>query len=301
MVDLTVKLCNSSLKNPVILASGIWGVTPETLVRASEYCGAVTIKSIGPKRREGNPNPAVVANEHYVHNAVGLPSSGIDDMDNKWEALKELKSPLIASCYGDTAEDYVNITEKIVPHKPALLELNISCPNKAKGMLFAQDPIETAKLVKAVKKVSGRIPISVKLTPNVTNIVEIAKAAEKSGADCITAINTVSGMLINPEARKPVLGFKCGGISGPAIKPIALKCVYDIYENVKIPIIGTGGVNTGRDAIEMIMAGASAVGVGSAVYYRGNDFLKLIVDEMKKWMLKNNVKSIPEIRGVAHE
>ena len=152
-----------------------------------------------------------------------------------------------------------------------------------------------------MKKNSGKIPVSIKLSPNVYNIKEIAKAAEKAGADAITAVNTVPGMVINVDARKPILSAKAGGVSGPALKPIAVRCVYEIYEAVKIPIIGTGGITYGKDAIEMIMAGATAVGIGTGVYYRGIGVFKKVCDEMEAWMKKNKVKSLDEIRGIAHK
>jgi len=169
------------------------------------------------------------------------------------------------------------------------------------SQVFGADKNLTRKLISSVKKVSKKVPIMPKLTPNVLDIADIAKACEKAGADAISAINTVTGMLINVETGKPVLSYKTGGLSGPLIKPIALRCVYDIYEEVKIPILGMGGICNGRDALEMIMAGANAVGVGSAIYYRGIGVFNKIVNEMKALMKKNNYKSIKEIIGRAHE
>ena len=159
----------------------------------------------------------------------------------------------------------------------------------------------TAKVTQIVKQNAGKIPVSIKLSPNVHDIKEIAHAAEKAGADAITAINTATGMAINIDARKPILANKIGGVSGPALKPIAVRCVYEIYETVKIPIIGTGGVTYGKDSIEMIMAGATAVGIGTGIYYRGIDIFKKVCGEMEQWMKKNKVKNLDEIRGCAHE
>ena len=169
------------------------------------------------------------------------------------------------------------------------------------GKPYYADPELTAKVTKEVKNNSGKIPISVKLSPNVHDIKEIAHAAEKAGANAITAINTASGMVIDIEARKPILANRIGGISGPALKPIAVRCVYEVYETVKIPIIGTGGVTYGKDAIEMVMAGATAIGIGTGIYYRGIGVFKKVCDEMEIWMKKNKIKNLNEIRGVAHK
>jgi len=169
------------------------------------------------------------------------------------------------------------------------------------GKPYYADPELTAKVTSAVKENSGKIPVSIKLSPNVYDIKEIAHSAEKAGADAITAINTVTGMVVDIDARKPVLANKIGGVSGPALKPIAVRCVYEIYETVKIPIIGTGGVTYGKDAIEMIMAGATAVGIGTGIYYRGIDIFRKVCNEMEIWMKKNKVKSLDEIMGCAHK
>ena len=297
-----VKFCNLKLRNPAVLASGILGTTVPILKRVYENgAAAVTIKSIGPEKREGHPNPKLLVLENSIVNCVGLPSAGYKNMKKKFLELQKLKFPVIWSIYGSSITDYVNITKEILKYKPDMIELNISCPNKEDGLVFGADKNLTRKLISSVKKVSKKVPIMPKLTPNVLDIADIAKACEKAGADAISAINTVTGMLINVETGKPVLSYKTGGLSGPLIKPIALRCVYDIYEEVKIPILGMGGICNGRDALEMIMAGANAVGVGSAIYYRGIGVFNKIVNEMKALMKKNNYKSIKEIIGRAHE
>jgi len=184
-----------------------------------------------------------------------------------------------------------------------MIEVNISCPNVSAefGSLFSSGCESAAKMTKIVKQHSGKTPVSVKLSPNVPNIAEVAKACEDNGADAITAINTVGpGMRINPELRAPILKNKMGGVSGPAILPIAIRCVWDIYRAVKIPIIGTGGVTYGRDAIEMMMAGARLVGVGSALHFRGEQAFALIADEMLAWCKQEGVKNISALVGVAH-
>ena len=296
-----VKLCNVKLENPTILASGILGTTASLLKKVADNgAGAVTIKSIGPEPREGNKNPTVLEWEHGLINAVGLPSPGYKNMQQELKELKNLGKPWIASIYGSSIEDYVRIASYVGKFKPDFIELNISCPNKADGTVFATDESLSRKLVSSVKKVT-KIPIIVKLTPDCANIATIAKACEEAGADAINAINAASGMIIDIEAKKPVLAFKTGGLSGPAIKPISVRCVYQIYEAVKIPIIGTGGILNGEDAIEIMMAGASAVGIGSAVHYRGINVFNKICNEMKVWLKKNNYKSVNDIIGIAHQ
>lgn len=299
---METKFCNIKLKNPTVLASGILGTTVPILKRVyNNGAGAVTIKSIGPGLREGHPNPKLLVLEQGIINCVGLPNPGYKNMKKKFLELQKLKFPVIWSIYGSSIQDYVNITKEILKYKPDMIELNISCPNKEDGMVFGCDKNLTKKLVSSVKKIAKAVPIMPKLTPNVTDIVEIAKACEKARADAVCAINTVTGMLVNVETGKHVLSYKKGGLSGTLIKPIALRCVYDIYEEVKIPILGVGGITYGRDALEMIMAGASAVGIGSAIYYRGIDVFNKIINEMKVLMKKNKYKSIKEIIGIAHE
>ncbi|MCX6798515.1 MAG: dihydroorotate dehydrogenase, partial [Candidatus Diapherotrites archaeon] len=236
-------------------------------------------------------------------NAVGLPTPGHKEIEKELLLLQKCKIPAIASIYGNSVEEYAKIASFVSRFKPGMIELNMSCPHsKGQGQPFGVECRIAGEVVSAVKEAAGGIPIMPKLTPQALNIAEIAAACEKAGADAICAINTVGpGMLINAEARKPVLANKFGGLSGPAIKPVALKCVYQIYEAVKVPILGMVGITTGRDAIEMAMAGATAIGVGSAVHYRGIGVFKKICAEMEEWMRKNKVKSLEEIRGCAHE
>jgi len=302
MLDLSTNIAGVKLRNPTILASGIWGISSELIERAFENnAGAATIKSIGPEPRDGNNNPSVVDFGHGLLNAVGLPGPGYKNMDTEFDELSKIKETVIWSIYGSSIEDFVKITKYILRYKPKIIELNISCPNKENGMLFSQDKKSAAKVTRSVKEIAKKIVVIPKLSPNITNIAEVAYACEKAGADAINAINTVQGMVINIDAKKPVLDYKKGGMSGPAIRPVAVRCVYNIYENVKIPIIGTGGITNGRDAIEMIQAGSSAVGIGSAVYYHGINVFKSIVNEIREWMQENNYNSIKEFIGIAHE
>lgn len=303
---LHTKLGNITLGSPLVLASGILGTNETILTRVGKTSiGAITTKSIGPIERFGNKNPTVVEWEHGFINAVGLPSPGIENCTDELKALSEFKKSsttrIIVSCYGHSVEQFVYVARKIAEHKPDMIELDLSCPNVSGGLMFSSDKRLAAEVVSSVKKVVGNIPVSAKLGPVVTDLVEIAKAVESAGADAITAINTMKGMVIDIDARKPILAFKTGGLSGPAIRPIAVRCVYEIYSAVKIPIIGTGGVSTGRDAIEMLMAGASAIGVGTATYYHGIEVFDKINNEIREWMKDNGVKEIKEIIGAAHK
>ena len=298
---LQTNLCNIKLKNPTILASGILGVTKESINRIGKNgAGAVTLKSLCHEERQGNSNPTMFAYDGVFLNAVGLPGQGIDSAMKDFGRLDNLIVHVIGSIYGYRIGQFGEVAKKMASLKPAMIEVDISCPHMDYGKPYYADPELTAKVTKIVKQNSGKIPVSIKLSPNVYDIKEIAHAAEKAGADAITAINTATGMVIDVDAKKPVLDNKIGGISGPAFKPIAVRCVYEIYETVKIPIIGTGGVTYGKDAIEMIMAGATAVGIGTGIYYRGIDVFRKVCDEMMQWMKKNKVKNLDEIRGVAH-
>lgn len=299
---LQTNLCDIKLKNPTILASGILGVTKESINMIGKAgAGAVTLKSLCHEERQGNPNPTMFGYDGVFLNAVGLPGQGIDAAIKDFGRLDNLSVPVIGSIYGYKIEQFGEVARKMASLKPAMIEVDISCPHMDYSKPYYAEPELTAKVTQIVKKNSGKIPISIKLSPNVYDIKEIAHAAEKAGADAITAINTVTGMVIDIEARKPILANKIGGISGPALKPIAVRCVYEIYETVKIPIIGTGGVTYGKDAIEMLMAGSTAVGIGTGVYYRGIGVFKKVCDEMEKWMKKNKVKSLGEIRGAVHK
>ena len=304
MADISTKLVKTKLRNPTILASGILGTSAELLIRISENgAGAVTLKSIGPLARDGHNNPTVVDFGYGLINAVGLPSPGYRNMEEEWKKLRKLKIPLIASIYGGSVKEFSEVAEYVAAKKPEFIEMNISCPNtKEHGMIFGKDEKMTFDVVSSVKNTVKKIPIIPKLTPNCSDIRLIAKACEDAGADAVCAINTVGpGMLIDIETAKPILSFKKGGISGPAIKPIAVRCVYDIFETVNIPIIGLGGICNGQNAIEIIMAGATAVGIGSAVYYRGIPVFNEVCEEMNGFMVKNGYKSIKEIIGLSHK
>ena len=299
---LQTNLCKIKLKNPTVLASGILGVTKETVDRIGKSgAGAVTLKSLCHEERFGNANPTMFGYDDVFLNAVGLPGQGIDSAMKDFGRLDNLSVPVIGSIYGYRIGQFGEVTKKMASLKPAMIEINISCPHMDYGKPYYADPQLTARVTKAVRQNAGKIPISIKLSPNVYDIKEIAHAAERAGADAITAINTATGMVIDVDARKPFLSYKTGGISGPALKPIAVRCVYEIYETVKIPIIGTGGVTYGKDAIEMIMAGATGIGIGTGIFYRGIGVFKKVCNEMEEWMKKNKIKNLDEIRGCAHK
>lgn len=299
---LETKLCGIKLRNPTILASGILGVTKESVDRIGKAgAGAVTLKSLCHEERKGSQNPTMLAFGEGMLNAVGLPGQGIDHAIIEFKRLDDLSVPVIGSIYGYEIRQFGEVAKKMASLNPAMIEVDVSCPHLDYGRPYYADAELIAKVTKEVKANSGRIPVSIKLSPNVHDIKEIAHSAEKAGADAITAINTAIGMAINIDARKPVLANKTGGLSGPALKPIAVRCVYEIYETVKIPLIGTGGVTYGKDAIEMVMAGATCVGIGTGIYYRGISVFKKVCDEMAEWMKKNKVKGLEEIRGAAHK
>ena len=302
---LKTSLAGVKLENPTVLASGILGVTGSSLAFvARNGAGAVTAKSVSLQPRKGHPNPTVLPFESGLINAVGLSNPGAEEFLGEMEyAKKNAGVPVIASLVEFRANDYAKLAKKVASAKPDLIEVNISCPNVDDefGRPFSHSAELAAVVTKVVKKAVS-IPVFVKLSPNVPNIAEIASAVENAGADGITAINTLGpGMLIDVYSRKPTLTNKRGGLSGPAIRPIAVRCVYEIAKATNLPIIGTGGVMSGKDAIEMIMAGASAVGVGTGVYYRGPAIFREMCREMEEFMDSEGYKSIEEMKGVAHE
>ncbi len=303
---LNISLFNIDFKNPVFLAAGVMGETGSALKRMGKNgAGAVCTKSIGLERKEGHPNPTMVEVDGGFLNAMGLPNPGIDEYIHELEMvkddLKKMNVKIIGSIYGKDEKEFSKVGEKICDYVD-VIELNISCPHAGGGYgsQIGQDKELSYKVVKAVKDTVD-IPVIAKLTPNVSDICEIALSVEKGGADGITAINTVGpGMAIDIEVGKPILGNKFGGMSGKAIKPIGIKKVYDIYKTVNIPIVGVGGITTGYDAIEYFMAGASAVQIGTGIYYRGYDIFKKVCDEIEKYLKERNLR-LKNIVGIAHE
>lgn len=304
--DLSTLLGTIELHHPLVLASGVMGTSAALLARvAASGAGAVTAKSCGLMERVGHPNPVMVEWEGGLLNAIGLTNPGAEEevelLRQARTALLPLGVPLFASIFAGTKEEFAAVAATVAEAGPDLIEVNISCPNVRDdfGTPFAADADNAAGVTRAVREAVRGIPIAVKLAPNVPNIGRIAAAVVDAGADVITAINTMPAMVIDPEAGRPVLYNGTGGISGPALKPIALRCVAEIARTVDAPIIGTGGVLTGRDAIEMLMAGATAVGVGSAFWYRGPDALALILREMTDFMTEHGIQRLDEIIGKA--
>lgn len=298
---METRFLGKKLNNPTVLASGVLGNSKAILERVHHNgCGLVTMKSIGPEPRDGHKNPTVVDLGCGMINAVGLPTPGYLNMEPEWQALENRSFPLIASIYGGSVDEFKAVAEYVSSKNPDFIEINISCPNSEKhGMIFGINADSTKAVVRAVKDVI-KVPLIAKLTPQAPDIGEIARACESEGADAICAINTVGpGMIIDIESALPVLAFKKGGLSGPMIKPIAVRCVFDIYAAVNLPIIGLGGITTGEDAIEMVMAGADIVGIGSAVKYRGIQVFQKVADEMADW-LEQHGTTLEQIKGAAH-
>jgi len=306
-VDLSVELCGVRLRNPFVLAAGILGTSAALLERVARAgAGAVTSKSCGTEPRKGHPNPTVIPWEGGLINAVGLANPGADAMVSVLREARErcrpLGVPVIASVFGETVEAFGHVTRTLEAAEPDFYELNISCPNVAEelGRPFAADPVLAAGATSAARKATSR-PLIVKLSANVEDICAVAQAVVEAGADAISAINTLGpGMLIDIRARAPVLANRVGGLSGPAIRPVAVCCVYELSRAVAVPIIGMGGIMSGEDAVEMIMAGATAVGVGSAFYYRGMQALATMAEELTAFMEEQGFARVEAMRGLAH-
>ena len=298
---LKVNLAGLRLDNPTMLASGILGYSAETLSSIVEGgAGAVVTKSVGLKSRKGYANPTVVQADFGLINAVGLPNPGIGEFVGEIREMKRLGVPLIVSVYGFSAEEYATVAKKAVGAGADAVELNVSCPHvKETGSEIGESPEVLAEVVGKVKAVVDR-PVFVKLSPNVTDIVEIAEAAVRAGADGITAVNTVRAMAIDVETAMPILSNKRGGLSGPAVKPIALRCVYDIYERVKVPIVGCGGVTGWLDAVEFLLAGASAVQIGTAIALKGPNVFRSVAKGVDAYLKKKGFRSVNEIAGLSH-
>ena len=304
--NLSIKLGNVKLQNPVILASGTCGFGDEIseFIDLNEI-GALTTKTITLKPKEGNPPPRIAETEDGIINSIGLENPGIKVfIKDKLPSLKKFKIPIFVSISGETEKEFTELANildrestKLKANGKAIsaIELNLSCPNLKGKNLFGQDPKTTYNIIKKVKQKTS-IPIIAKLTPQVKDITEIALACQKAGCDIISLINTIPAMVIDWQTGKPFLGGITGGISGPAIKPIALKMVYETAKVVDIPIIGCGGIMNGRDAIEFIIAGASAVAVGTANLISPDSALS-ITKEIEDYLIRNKINSIRELTG----
>ncbi len=297
--DISVKLGNLNLKNPVMTASGTFGYGKEfDSVIDLNRLGGIVVKGISLKPMPGNPPPRIVETPAGMLNAIGLANLGIDGfLKEKLPFLKTLDTKTIVNIYGHSIDEYAELAGvlKGVDGVDAV-EINISCPNVDKGgLVFGKDPEVSARVTEAVAGNTDK-PVIVKLTPNVSEITVLAKAVEQAGADCISLINTLTGMAIDIETGKPKLGNVSGGLSGPAIKPVALHMVYQAAKAVKIPVIGIGGIMTAEDAIEFLIAGASAVQVGTANFVNPKASID-IIDGLIKYCERKGIGSIQEITG----
>jgi len=302
MTSLKVELAGLKLSNPTILASGIMGETAGSFLNmARAGAGAVVTKSIGSEPRNGYANPTLIELDEGYINAMGLPNPGIEAFAEEMSEARSCPVPIIGSIFASSVKEFAFLASKMQSYGAAAIELNLSCPHaKGYGMELGVDPEVVAAVVKEVKS-SCSIPVLAKLTPNTHRLLEVAKAVEAAGGDAIVAINTVKAMAISVEMRRPILSNKGGGLSGPAIKPIGLRCVYDLHSTVKIPIIGAGGVEDWRDALEYIMAGASAVQVGSGVGRKGLQVFEAICSGVEAFMEREGFGSVSQMVGVAHE
>jgi dihydroorotate dehydrogenase (NAD+) catalytic subunit len=279
------------------LASGILGVTAATMNRVIESgADAVVTKSIGVSPRKGHPGPVLASSHGGLLNAVGLTNPGIDAFSDEMDILRGKKVPVVLSIFGNTVEEITDVARKGEAMKPHAIELNLSCPH-AEISQIAHDPEMTRKYVEAVKN-SVNCPVFAKLTPNAADIVAVGKAAEEAGADAVVAINTVKGMKIDIHQMRPVLGNKVGGLSGAPILPVAIRCVYELSQNLSIPIIGVGGVSTWEDAIEMHLAGASAIQVGTALI-EGLDVFPKIKNGVSTYLKEMGFTKTADIVGAA--
>lgn len=297
-MNTTIDIAGVEFKNPVTVASGTFG-------SGAEYCdlvdlnrlGAVTTKGVANVPWPGNPTPRIAETYGGMMNAIGLQNPGIDLFTKRdIPFLKKYDTKIIVNVCGKTVEDYVDVVERLGEQPVDLLEINVSCPNvKEGGIAFGQDPKALADITKAIKRVAKQ-PVIMKLSPNVTDIAIMAKAAEEAGADALSLINTLTGMKIDINRRIFAIANKTGGVSGPAIKPIAVRMVYQVANAVNIPIIGMGGIRNAADALEFIMAGASAVSVGTANF--ANPYATIeVIEGIEDYMKNNHIKDIKDLIG----
>ena len=283
--DLSVTLAGVKLKNPIVPVSGTFGFGAEygqffDITRLGAFCA----KGLTLRPRNGNPPPRIAETPMGMLNSVGLQNPGVDAfLEKEWRRLKELDVPVIANISGDTPSEYAAMCEKLSEAGIDMIEVNVSCPNvKAGGLAYGTKPELTAEVTREAKKHAGRTPVMVKLSPNVTDITEIARAVEDAGADAVSLINTLRGMRIDIRSRRPILKRDTGGLSGPAVFPVAVRMVWEVHNAVKLPILGMGGVTDAETAVEMLLAGATAVGMGSALFADPMAAVKTI-DALADW------------------
>ncbi|MBZ0155177.1 MAG: dihydroorotate dehydrogenase [Alphaproteobacteria bacterium] len=299
MVNLSVQIASLTLKNPVMTASGTFGYGEEY----SEFIdlnrlGAIVVKGLSVVPRQGNPTPRVVETPSGMLNAIGLQNIGIEAfVRDKLPFLRRFSTPVVANFFGDSVEEYVSAAEQLsVAEGVHALEMNISCPNKQAGwIVFGTDPKAMEQVVRAVRKATS-LPLIVKLSPNVTSIGLMAKVAEESGADAVSVMNTITGMVIDVKRRIPVLANCTGGLSGPAIRPIAVRMVWEVRKCVTIPIIGMGGIMDARDAFEFLIAGARAVAVGTANFVNPSATVE-VIEGIEQFLREEEIPDINDLIG----
>jgi dihydroorotate dehydrogenase (NAD+) catalytic subunit len=299
---LETEIAGIRLANPTMLAAGILGMSSTFFKRIAEAgAGAIVTKSIGLKARKGYANPTMVEVPCGMLNAMGLPNPGIKNFAEEIADARKIGIPIIVSIFGFSADEFATVAREAAKSGADALELNVSCPHVEKaGAEIGQNPQLVAEIVKKVKK-TVNTPVFVKLTPNVDDICEVAVAAADAGADAITAVNTVRAMAIDVETMHPILANKIGGLSGAAIKLIALRCVFEIYHVVRVPVIGCGGITDWRDAVEFLLAGASAVQVGTAIASNDVNVFRTVARGIDEYLKRKSFDSVKEIVGLAHE
>lgn len=304
-MDLKIKLFDRKLENPLFLPSGIINDVAGHKLALDSGASTVVLKSITLESREGNPIPRVAKYEYGILNSVGLKNPGLKEGKKQIkDFINKTKEPVIISVFATNVKNFKKLVSEMAELKPYAIEINLSCPSVEGefGQMLSNKSDSSFQVIKGVKKEAGKIPLIAKLTPNVEQIAEIAKACEQAGAAAIAAINTVApSMVIDINKRKPVLGMKKGGLSGPGIRPMAIAKIYEIYEAVKIPILGMGGVEKWQDAVEMMMAGATLIGVGSSVYLRGYKIYGEILTGLKEFLKKEKINDISKLIGMAHQ
>jgi dihydroorotate dehydrogenase (NAD+) catalytic subunit len=307
MSILSCSFFGKKIKNPVILASGIIGMTKGSLERVCEEgAGGVIAKSLTLEPRKGHAGPNIVEVEGGILNAMGYPNPGIDEGLKEFGNWSRKDEALIISIVGKNTQEFEELAKKVEQNKKMLgasaLEAVISCPHTPGfGTMAGQGTPESITEITTAIKENCTLPLIIKLSPSIPGEGKAAKAAEDAGADAINMGNSLGpGMKIDLNRKVPALGFGVGGLTGPAIKPIIVRSVFDIYESVKIPIIATGGITNGEDAIEMMMAGATYVSVGSAAFFRGPSVFGKIANEMEEWMKKNQISKLEKLTGIAH-
>lgn len=297
--DLSVNIAGIQFKNPVMTASGTFGYGEEFAPYLDlNRLGAVVVKGLSLKPRQGNPPPRIVETAAGMLNSIGLQNVGVEAfIEKKLPFLKKFDTKVIVNFFGDSIEEYCEVA-RVLDYNEGIagLEMNISCPNKQERWLeFGTNPDLTFRVVNAVRKYT-RLPLIVKLSPNVTDITLIAKAAQDAGADVLSLINTLSGMAVDVNTRRPKLGNIIGGLSGPAIKPVALKMVWQVFKAVKLPLIGIGGIMTAEDAIEFMLVGASAIQIGTANFVDPSASIK-ILEGIEEYFKRNKVNNVKELVG----